>query len=86
MAATSWRDKAAVAIDAAIDAGRTAGLSGDDLEAYVRKHGYPFGPREMHPYKIWCSEVRRQLGLKTPNEIKKANAKGMPLFGEDGDG
>lgn len=22
---------------------------------------YPFGERRMHPYKIWCDEVRRQL-------------------------
>lgn len=25
---------------------------------------YPFGERRMHPYKIWCDEVKVQLGLK----------------------
>lgn len=25
---------------------------------------YPFGERRMHPYKIWCDEVKVQLGTK----------------------
>jgi hypothetical protein len=27
---------------------------------------YPFGPRQYHPYKIWCDEIQRQRGLKPP--------------------
>lgn len=25
---------------------------------------YPYGQRVMHSYKIWCDEVKIQLGLK----------------------
>lgn len=25
---------------------------------------YPFGPREHHPYKVWCDEAKEQLGIK----------------------
>jgi hypothetical protein len=28
------------------------------------KLAYPWGERAMHPYKIWCDEVKVQLGLK----------------------
>lgn len=31
---------------------------------------YPFGERAMHPYKIWLSEVRKQLGAK-PSPFKE---------------
>ena len=24
---------------------------------------YPFGDRKYFPYKIWCDEVRKQLGI-----------------------
>lgn len=37
---------------------------GREDERVLRKalhHAYPFGERRMHPYKIWCDEVRRQL-------------------------
>jgi len=37
---------------------------GRDDERALRKalhDAYPFGERRMHPYKIWCDEVRRQL-------------------------
>lgn len=28
------------------------------------REAYPWGERAMHPYKIWCDEIKRQLGLK----------------------
>lgn len=28
------------------------------------RDAYPFGERRMHPYKIWCDEIKRQRGLK----------------------
>lgn len=31
------------------------------------KDAYPFGERQYHPYKIWCSEVRFMLGLSRRN-------------------
>lgn len=44
---------------------------GTDDPAKLRKairSAYPFGARKNHPYKIWCSEVRRQLE-KTPARV-----------------
>jgi hypothetical protein len=37
-----------------------------DMNLLRRKlrQAYPFGERKYHPYKIWCDEVRSQLGLK----------------------
>ena len=26
------------------------------------REAYPFGERKYHPYKIWCHEIRVQLG------------------------
>ena len=48
-------------------------------EKEIRKalrNAYPYGERAMHPYKIWCDEIKRQRGLKKvvkgyidPNQI-----------------
>ena len=29
------------------------------------QNAYPYGERAMHPYKVWCDEVKTQRGLKT---------------------
>ena len=57
----AWRDKAAPIIREVI---KTVGKS--DMKALRKalRDAYPFGPRQYHPYKIWCDEVNRQLGLK----------------------
>lgn len=37
----------------------------------IRKNlleAYPFGERQYHPYKIWLSEIRRQLKIKPQNQ------------------
>lgn len=40
------------------------------------RDAYPWYERKYHPYKIWCDEVRRQLGGRPlpgeqdPNQIK----------------
>lgn len=28
---------------------------------------YPYGERARHPYKIWCDEVKEQMGTKVSN-------------------
>lgn len=28
------------------------------------KEAYPWGQRSMHPYKIWCDEIKVQKGIK----------------------
>jgi hypothetical protein len=53
-----WRDRAAPIIAEVI------ARVGRDDERALRKalhDAYPFGERRMHPYRIWCDEVRRQL-------------------------
>ncbi len=64
----SWRDHARPIIAKVI---RDVGT--DDQKA-LRKAllaAYPFGQRQYHPYKIWCDEIRWQLGLKK-QKIKPA--------------
>lgn len=40
---------------------------GKDLRRLLRQ-AYPFGQRKFHPYRIWCSEVRRALGISAVKE------------------
>lgn len=41
------------------------------------RDAYPFGPREYSPYKTWCRQVRKALGL--PKHNKKVD-KSPTLF------
>jgi hypothetical protein len=61
----TWRDKAAPIIAAVINQVGT-----DDLPRLRRalREAFPFGAREFHPYKIWCDEIRVQLGTKPVKE------------------
>lgn len=41
----------------------------DKSEKEIRRalrDAYPYGQRAMHPYKIWCDEIKRQRGQKKP--------------------
>ena len=40
---------------------------------------YPYGERARHPYKIWCDEVKRQMGTKVSN-IHVADKNQIDLF------
>ena len=66
----TWRDDCRPIIENVI-----ADVGTEDMKALrkVLRCAYPYGPRKMWPYKVWCSEVRKQLGLdkKEPE---------MPLF------
>ena len=46
----------------------------DDMKKLRKalRDAYPYGERKMWPYKVWCSEIKRQL-----NEPKDID---MPLF------
>lgn len=57
----SWRDDAAPIIAEVITR-----VSREDMKVLKKalRDAYPYGERANHPYKIWCSEVRYQLGLK----------------------
>lgn len=59
----TWRELAAPLIAHVI-----ADTPSRDLTALRPKlrAAYPWGERKYHPYKIWCAEIRRQLGIPTP--------------------
>jgi hypothetical protein len=44
------------------------------LRAALR-HAYPCGERKYWPYKVWCDEIRSQLGLKKHRTKTDANTK-----------
>lgn len=59
----SWRDHARPIIAQILK--DTAGQD----EAVIKKalyDAYPFGLREMHPYKVWFDEIKRQRGAQRP--------------------
>ena len=63
MTARSWRDVARPIIAKVLR--ETAGQTEKEVRSALFD-AYPFGERAMHPYKIWCDEVRVQLGEKPP--------------------
>jgi hypothetical protein len=56
----TWRDHARPIIASVI---KEFGHDPKLLKAKLRE-AYPFYERKYHPYKVWCDEVRRQLGTK----------------------
>ena len=56
-----WREHAASIISKIISEYGTADLK---LLRQKLREAYPYGLRQYHPYKIWCDEIKRQLGLK----------------------
>lgn len=66
----SWAEQAAPVIEEVI---RRVGRSDIKLLRKELASAYPFGERTNQPYKVWLSEVRRQLGhslSETPAEVK----------------
>ena len=62
----TWRDKARPIIAKVI-----ADVGTSDMSRLRRalREAYPWGPREYHPYKIWCDEIRVQLGTKPKRTV-----------------
>jgi len=54
-----WRDSIAPMVAEVI--ARVGKYNDKELRKALRE-AYPYGQRTMWPYKVWCSEVRRQLG------------------------
>ena len=76
----SWRDDAAPIISEVITR-----VGRGDMKALKKaiREAYPYGERSHHPYKIWCSEVRYQLGVKKRFErIPGVKAKRPPAAGQ----
>jgi hypothetical protein len=78
MKSESWRDIARpiIAQVLADNKGKT--------EQEIRKalkEAYPFGMRKMHPYKIWCDEIKVQLKKRRFGaHIKPVPKEQMKLF------
>lgn len=83
----SWYTDSKLVI-AIIHAALPEDTSLDDRKKAMRD-GYPFGPREYHPYKMWCKAQREYLArYSTPsNDPKHAawksdmEARGFAFFG-----
>lgn len=56
----NWRERARPVIRRVI---AENGMTDEKVLRRALREAYPFGERRYHPYKIWCSEVRRQLGM-----------------------
>ncbi len=72
----SWRQQAQKVIFETLE--KLPATASLDEKRRALFDAYPFGPREHHPYKIWCDEVGITLGTK-----KKPTPEPAPLF--DGD-
>lgn len=58
---STWREHCATIIaQVLID---TKGQTEKQIKAALRE-AYPYGQRSLHPYKIWCDEIKVQRGLK----------------------
>lgn len=74
----TWRDRARPIIARVL-----AELNGEpeaDIKAALAA-AYPFGERAMHPYKIWCDEIRIQRGkkkIKTRQKGEQPQSKSSP--------
>jgi len=68
----SWRERSAPII-----AGVFADVGTDDMKKLRRalSDAYPYGEKKFWPYKVWCDEIRRQLGLKPPKDTPPAERK-----------
>ena len=70
----TWRSIGAPIIAQVIEQHR--GESEKEVRKALRE-AYPWGERAMWPYKVWCSEVNRQLlALRPVSE----QIDGLPLF------
>jgi hypothetical protein len=65
---SSWRNAAAPIIAKVIDEVGT-----DDMRALRQalREAYPWGEKRMHPYRIWCNEIRRQLSGAPPPDTRR---------------
>lgn len=70
----TWRDSARPLIAKALE--ESKGKTEKEIRESLRA-AYPWGERRMHPYKIWCDEIRVQRGLKKKKHIVIGNQTGM---------
>ena len=75
----TWRDEARPLIAEVIGC-----FSPGDDERVIKKAvmaTYPWGEREMWPYKVWCDETKRQLAARRKREpAAQQPVDALPLF------
>jgi len=74
MSAT-WRDLARPIIAKVI---AEVGTSDRKRLRVALREAYPWGARELHPYKIWCNEIRVQLGEVETTKRKREKKPAAP--------
>ena len=67
MSASYWRTMAAPLIADIL--AHSQGKTTAEIRAKLRD-AYPFGPRAMHPYKMWLKEIRHQMGVESKTTPK----------------
>jgi hypothetical protein len=70
----TWRDDARPIIAQVIATQK--GKPEKEIRRALRD-AYPWGMRAYHPYRVWCSEVNRQLANLRPVD---ESVQGLPLF------
>ena len=85
----SWRDAMAPMVAEVIGLGLALKpwATRDELRKFSNER-FPFGEREYHPYEIWKSEVKRQLGLirvDVPRPVGDAPGQRVLFAGRDHD-
>jgi hypothetical protein len=73
----TWRDYLAPIIaDVILTVGRT---NPQALRKALRS-AYPCGERRYWPYKVWCDEIRRQVGRRSPQLSRREREAQLDLF------
>lgn len=70
---SQWREKAASVIREVIN---EVGTEDEKALKKALREAYPFGPKAMHPYKIWLDEIKVQTGqkeTKAPKRVTEAD-------------
>lgn len=71
---STWRSQAATVIFDVIR--QNPGMEPKKLRKLISA-AYPFGERKYYPYKIWCDEVKRQLGPQPQAEMSVSEAQSL---------
>jgi hypothetical protein len=79
---SQWRDAARKIVGDCLAGAHAMGVTDPKELRQLLKAAYPFGQRAMHPYKIWCDEVRLQLGLKKDKRRKRGEP--LPVKSSEG--
>mgnify|MGYP003607948618 CR=1 FL=1 len=73
-----WKDKAREVIAQVV---RDVGTADETALKQALSKAYPFGERRMHPYKVWCEQVRKTLaGIRLQKTRKEQVTQADLLF------